>query len=370
MNFTFKNTAFSLTSLLVTTLGITSPAQAHLNLDFHDHGEQTLTAGISAPNVLTDISDYLNQPVPDPIISYMNTLQDLSSFSPIYETEETAWVAGGRISFIETAETTNGEYTLLDVVVVPGGGTPLHFHENEAEWFFMLDGELEFQLEDQTVFTPPETQVFGPQDGRHAFRNQTSDLARLLIYYEPTGVEDFFREVGQPVTNPFIQPPVNPEELLAAGPANGLQFPSALEFLTNEIEIDPISSIATVNVIRTGSINEVAGGIIALDTGAEIPIEFGIGESFQSIDIALSDELDAIDLTLQDPIDGTFIGKLADTATISRTSVPESSFPFSLIVLGIFGTGLIVNKNRKLQQLHLEPKLTPEKPINSGNVCI
>lgn len=370
MNFTFKNTAFSLTTLLVTTFGITLPVKAHLDLDFHGHGGQNSTTSISAPDVVTDISDYLDRPVPAPIIDYMTELEDFSSFTPIYETEETAWVAGGRISFIETAETTNGEYTLLDVVVVPDGGTPLHFHENEAEWFFMLDGELEFQLEDQTVSAPPQTQVFGPQDGKHAFRNQTSDLARLLIYYEPTGVEDFFREVGQPVTDPFVQPPVNPEELLAAGPANGLKFPSALEFLTNEIVIDPTSSIATVNFIRTGSIDEVAGGTIALDTGTEIPIEFGIKESFQSIDIALSDELNEIDLTLQNPTDGTLIGKLADEATISRTSVPESSFPLSLIALGIFGTGLIVNKNRKSRQLYLKPKLTKRKPMNPPNVCV
>ena len=281
MNFTLKNTTFSLTSLLLMTIGISLPAEAHLNLNFHDHGEQNLTTlttsttSISASDSSsTDITQYLNGPIPTPITDYIAELEDISSLAPIYETEETAWVAGGRISFIETGDTTNEQYTLLDVVVVPGGGTPLHFHENEAEWFFMLDGELEFQLEDQTALADPNTLVFGPENGRHAFRNQTSDLARLLIYYEPTGVEDFFREVGQPVTtDPFVQPPVNPEELLTAGPANGLQFPSALEFLNNEIFIDRTTSTARVNVIRTGAVDKVAGGTIALSTGNEIPVE-------------------------------------------------------------------------------------------------
>ncbi|NEO65175.1 MAG: cupin domain-containing protein [Moorea sp. SIO4G2] len=350
MNVSTKSTAFYLASSFLLTLGISFPAEAHFGFDFHQHGqEDSLTVTSSS----IDISDFLNGPIPTPITDYLAGLDDTSSTSLFYQDLETAWVAGGRISFVETGETTDEEYTLLDVVVVPGGGTPLHFHEDEAEWFFMLDGTLEFQLEDQTALTPPETLIFGPQNGKHAFRNQTSDLARLLIYYEPTGVEDFFREVGQPVTDPFNQPPVNPEELLEAAPANGLIFPSSLEFAGNQFFTEKGSSVATVDVIRTGAVEDIVGGSIFLGTGTEIPIEFGIGESFQSIDIPLPDDIKTIDLFLKNPTGGAFIGLLADQAIISTISIPESSFPVGLLAFGAIGAGLMLT-NRKSNQWNVE----------------
>lgn len=335
MNFKIKSIAFYTVSSLLLTLGVSFKAEAHMGMNFHDHQEQE---SLTPTSLDGDISDYLNGPIPTPITDYLMGLDDTSALSSFYESEETAWVAGGRISFIETGETTEGVYTLLDVVVVEGGGTPLHFHENEDEWFYMLDGTLEFQLEDQTALTPPETLIFGPQNGKHAFRNQTTDLARLLIYYEPPGVEDFFREVGQPVTDPFNQPPVNPEELLEAGPPNGLQFPSAFEFVADEFFTE--TSVAMVDVIRTGFVDEVVGGSIGLSTGTEIPFEFGVGEFFQSIEIFLPEDTKTLNLTLQNPTDDAFIGQLADEAVVTRISIPESSFSVGIISFGLLALGL------------------------------
>lgn len=348
MNTKTKSTAFYLASSFLLTLGISFPAQAHVGLHFHDHEQQdssTATSSSTETSSSIDIYDFLNGPIPTAITDYVAGLDDTSATSLFYQDLETAWVAGGRISFVETGETTNEEYTLLDVVVVPGGGTPLHFHENEAEWFFMLDGTLEFQLEDQTALASPETLILGPENATHAFRNQTSDLARLLIYFEPPA-EDFFQEVGQPVTDPFNQPPVNPEELLAAGPPHGLTFPSALEFAGNQFFTDKGSSFATVNVIRTGNVEDIVGGSIFLGTETEIPIEFGIGESFKSIDIPLPNDINSIDLFLKNPTGGAFIGLLADQAIISTISIPESSFPVGLLAFGTIGAGLML-KNRK-----------------------
>lgn len=355
-----KSTVLYTVSSFILTLGVSFQAEAHGGMNFHGHREQNSLLSIPS---LIDISDYLNGPIPEPITNYVTGLDNTSALSSFYESQETAWVAGGRISFIETRETTQEKYTLLDVVVVPGGGTPFHFHENEAEWFFMLDGTLEFQLEDQTALAPPETLVFGPQNGRHAFRNQTLDLARLLIYYEPPGVEDFFREVGQPVTDPFNQPPVNPEELLAAGPPNGLLFPSTLEFVTNQFFTQGSSSLATIDVIRTGFVDEIVGGTIALSTGTEIPIEFGIGESFQSIDVFLPEDSNTINLTLQNPTDGAFIGLLANEAVLTRVSIPESSFPVGILAFGILGFSLMLKD--KLTPISWENQLDRESSETS-----
>ena len=52
-------------------------------------------------------------------------------------------VSGETITFIETAAETNGEYTLIEVSVAPGGGVPMaHIHPYQTETFEVLEGEL------------------------------------------------------------------------------------------------------------------------------------------------------------------------------------------------------------------------------------
>ncbi|MHA0856954.1 cupin domain-containing protein [Paenibacillus sp. CMAA1364] len=52
-------------------------------------------------------------------------------------------VTGEQITFIETAEDTNGEYLLIEVVLPPyGKGPPLHIHDRFDEEFEVISGKL------------------------------------------------------------------------------------------------------------------------------------------------------------------------------------------------------------------------------------
>jgi hypothetical protein len=95
-------------------------------------------------------------------------------------------------------------------------------------------------------------------------------------------------------------------------------------------------------VVRTGATEQLAGGIIALSNGTEIPFNVGVGENYTNVNILLPEGSSTIDLTLKDPTDGTYIGLLGNRAVIQTTPVPESSYPLGLLVFSVFGIGLTI----------------------------
>lgn len=50
------------------------------------------------------------------------------------------------VTYIHTAQSTNGEKTVMDIQLEPGGGTPLHYHKTYSETFEVLSGELMVQI--------------------------------------------------------------------------------------------------------------------------------------------------------------------------------------------------------------------------------
>jgi mannose-6-phosphate isomerase-like protein (cupin superfamily) len=55
------------------------------------------------------------------------------------------------VSFIQTAASTNGRISTLQVKLMPGGGTPLHFHKNFSETFIVCEGVLTLTLKDKVI---------------------------------------------------------------------------------------------------------------------------------------------------------------------------------------------------------------------------
>jgi quercetin dioxygenase-like cupin family protein len=55
-------------------------------------------------------------------------------------------VVGDVYRFLATGEDTKGKYALWEVIVPPSGGPPAHVHSREEEGFYMLEGEITFQI--------------------------------------------------------------------------------------------------------------------------------------------------------------------------------------------------------------------------------
>ena len=96
------------------------------------------------------------------------------------------------IKVLLRSEQSGGEIAVMDNIVGAGfPGPPLHHHDFD-ETFYVLEGELTFQLEDE-VFTRKQGELaFAPRNVAHTFANLSGAEARRLIVCTPAGFERYF----------------------------------------------------------------------------------------------------------------------------------------------------------------------------------
>jgi quercetin dioxygenase-like cupin family protein len=129
---------------------------------------------------------------------------------------------------LAAGEQTGGVYALSEIRVSPNNGPPPHIHSRDDEAFFVLEGEVTFQIGDQTITGKAGTFVQGPRGIPHSFKNNGKLPARMLVYITPAGFENFVKEFAQAVAS-FDSPaiPVTQDEinkLMAAAPKYGIQI--------------------------------------------------------------------------------------------------------------------------------------------------
>ena len=115
-------------------------------------------------------------------------------------------VAGGAYTVLLTGAQTAGRYSVIDMLVPPGGGPPLHRHDFE-EAFVVVDGEIELTFRGETQRAGAGSIVNIPANAPHRFRNTSDRPAHLLCLCSPPGQEDFFLTVGDPLETRDSPPP-------------------------------------------------------------------------------------------------------------------------------------------------------------------
>jgi len=96
-------------------------------------------------------------------------------------------VLGNLYTFRAVGKDTGEAYALFE----------LHGHSLEDEAFYILDGEVEFQIEEQTFVATSGTFLHCSKGQLHRFKNIGATPAKMLSWFIPAGLEDFFAEVGQ-----------------------------------------------------------------------------------------------------------------------------------------------------------------------------
>jgi mannose-6-phosphate isomerase-like protein (cupin superfamily) len=81
-------------------------------------------------------------------------------------------------------------------VAVPGFDTGLHVHERLEETWYVLDGELEFRLGEETFNAASGACVFVPPHVPHAFANRTQAPAKFLLMTSPPTHDRYFVELA------------------------------------------------------------------------------------------------------------------------------------------------------------------------------
>src|SRR4051794_11772700 len=90
------------------------------------------------------------------------------------------------------SEQTDGHLGLVESVMPPGApGPPLHVHDFD-EAFYVLEGELTFQLGGGLHTAGAGEPAFAPGGEPHTFTNRGATPARFSIAFTPAGVEREF----------------------------------------------------------------------------------------------------------------------------------------------------------------------------------
>jgi quercetin dioxygenase-like cupin family protein len=138
--------------------------------------------------------------------SPMTTSADAPTIAPIAlaaDQGEALWFLGVLATIKAGTESTAGRVAVIEHLAPRGGGSPLHVHHREDEWFYVLEGELVFWVGGTVIDAPAGSFVYGPREIPHTFA-VSSDTARFLLVTEPAGFENFVRALAQPATELVI----------------------------------------------------------------------------------------------------------------------------------------------------------------------
>ena len=99
------------------------------------------------------------------------------------------------------SEDTGGRFALLEHTIPARGlAAPMHTHENEDEYSFVLTGRMGALIGEQVVEAGPGELVAKPRGVPHAFWNAGDREVRLLELISPGGFDGYFTELSPLLT--------------------------------------------------------------------------------------------------------------------------------------------------------------------------
>lgn len=142
--------------------------------------------------------------------------------------EPTLSVGGDRYTILLSSARTGGRTAVIEAFVPPGGGPPMHVHRREDEFFYVLEGAIDFTANGRTERINAGGCFFAPLGAAHRFRNATARPARMLVWVTPGGLDEYFTEVGTRLPS-RASPPVAPTDadlarLVGLAPKYGLEI--------------------------------------------------------------------------------------------------------------------------------------------------
>ena len=116
---------------------------------------------------------------------------------------------------------TGGAWSLFKEEVPKGMGPPPHRHDWD-EAYYILEGEVEFQVDGDTVKTGAGDFNYLPRNTVHGFKGASEQPARVLIFAAPAHGSEFFNELSSEVRNL----PQDASKIPAIGERHGIHFMS------------------------------------------------------------------------------------------------------------------------------------------------
>ena len=141
------------------------------------------------------------------------TMQTTSSLVRHADDGEATYFFNALMTTKASMAETGGAYSLTEHLVTPASNPPMHVQVDEDEAFYVLDGEIEFEVDGDVVVGTPGTFAFVARGAAHLFRVLTPTARMLVICSgKPTdNLEDFFLGMGDPATERALPVPSAPD---------------------------------------------------------------------------------------------------------------------------------------------------------------
>ena len=126
------------------------------------------------------------------------------------------WFVNGLAVTKATTADTGGAYALAEHLVSAAANPPHHVHTDEEEAWYVLDGEIEFEVAGETAVAHPGSFVLSLRGEAHTFRVVTDTARMLVISSSPDATrrgdfERFVDAVGTPATARVLPEPAAPD---------------------------------------------------------------------------------------------------------------------------------------------------------------
>ncbi len=103
------------------------------------------------------------------------------------------------ILFKFASRDTAGGLFIIEHINMRKGGPSLHMHPFQEEWFYVMEGEVIFQIGNDRRQIRSGESVLAPRNIPHTFSCTSETPGRMLIAFTPAGkMEQYFRDTAIP----------------------------------------------------------------------------------------------------------------------------------------------------------------------------
>ena len=101
------------------------------------------------------------------------------------------------LAFKVTTSDTAGNLLIIEHTnLMPNTGPALHMHLSQEEWFYVMEGEVRFQVGDRRLRLGPGESILAPRRIPHTF-SATGSPAHMLIAFTPADkMEQYFTDAA------------------------------------------------------------------------------------------------------------------------------------------------------------------------------
>ena len=101
-------------------------------------------------------------------------------------------------------EDTGGSFSLIEQFMREGSGPIPHVHAFIDEWFYVLEGQIDFTVGDDRFTTGPGDSLWIPRNTVHVFKSMTD--CYVLNAYTPAGFEQVVKGSATPAAARELPP--------------------------------------------------------------------------------------------------------------------------------------------------------------------